>query len=87
VPALRELLNIGEVVAAELEAAGIRDAEALRAAGSIGAALRLRSAGFGVCRSMLGGLEGAVRGLRWHLIPPEERRALWDQLMRLTAED
>ena len=33
--ALRDMRNIGDVVAAELEAAGIADGEALRAAGSM----------------------------------------------------
>lgn len=75
--ALRDLPNIGEVAASELEAAGIGDGEELRAQGAVRAALRLRAAGFEVCRSKLGGLEGAVRGIRWHLIPAEERRALW----------
>lgn len=75
--ALRDLPNIGAVVAAELEAAGIPDGEALKAHGAVQAALRLRAAGFDVCRSKLGGLEGAVRGIRWNLIPQEERRALW----------
>ncbi len=82
--ALRELPNIGAVVAAELAAAGIADGEALLAAGSVGAALRLRAAGFEVCRSKLGGLEGAVRGVKWTIIPPEERRALWEELSGLT---
>jgi DNA transformation protein and related proteins len=82
---LRELRNIGEVVASELEAAGIADAESLRAAGSVAAALRLRSAGFDVCRSKLGGLEGAIRDIRWCDIPGEERRALWERLEELTA--
>jgi hypothetical protein len=85
VTALRDLRNIGPVVAAELEAAGIADGEALRAAGSVGAALRLRSAGFDVCRSKLGGLEGAVRGVRWCLIPAEERVALWERLQDLAG--
>ena len=82
--ALRELRNIGAVVAAELEASGIADAEALREAGSVGAAIRLYDAGFDVCRSKLGGLEGAIRGIPWHLIPAPERRALWDQYYSFT---
>jgi hypothetical protein len=80
---LRGLPNIGAVVARELEAAGIADAEALMRAGSVGAALRLRTAGFDVCRSKLGGLEGAVRGIRWNLVPGEERRALWREFEEL----
>ena len=78
--ALREMRNIGEVVAAELEASGIADGEALRAAGSIGAAIRLRDSGYDVCRSKLGGLEGAIRDMKWHLIPVDEREALWREL-------
>jgi hypothetical protein len=86
VSGLRELKNIGAVVAAELEAAGIADAEALREAGAVGAALRLRVAGCDVCRSKLAGLEGALRDLKWNLIPPEERRALWERLESFTGE-
>ena len=77
---LREMRNIGEAVAAELEAAGIADGEALIAAGAVGAALRLASAGFDVCRSKLGGLEGAIRGIRWNLIPKDDREGLWREL-------
>ena len=76
---LRSLENIGEVVAGELEAAGVPDVEALAREGSIGAAILLRAAGFGVCRSKLSGLEGALRGVRWNLIPPAERAALWSE--------
>ena len=78
--ALRDMRNIGEVCAHELEAAGIRDGEALRSAGSVGAAIRLRSAGFDVCRSKLAGLEGAIRDVKWNLLPAPEREALWRQL-------
>ena len=78
--ALREMSNIGSVVAAELEAAGISDGESLKAAGAVGAAIRLRAAGFDVCRSKLGGLEGAIRGIKWNLIPTGERAALWEEL-------
>lgn len=77
---LRGLHNIGEVCASELEAAGIPDAEALRAAGAVGAAIRLRASGFDVCRSKLSGLEGAIRDIKWNLVPREEREALWREL-------
>jgi hypothetical protein len=87
VTALRDLRNIGDVVAAELEAAGIADGEALRAAGAVGAALRLRMAGFDVCQSKLGGLEGAIRGMKWNLVPKEERAALWEELEGLRPVD
>ena len=83
--ALREMRNIGEVVATELETAGITDGEALRAAGSIGAAIRLRDSGFDVCKSKLGGLEGAIRDITWHRLPAVERAALWSELEKLTT--
>jgi hypothetical protein len=82
--ALRGMRNIGEVCAAELEAAGIRDGEALRAAGAVGAALRLRAAGFDVCRSKLAGLEGAIRDVKWNLVPRADRERLWRELEGVT---
>lgn len=84
---LRELANIGPVCAAELEAAGIADGEALAAAGALGAAIRLRAAGFEVCRSKLAGLEGAIRGIPWHRVPAGERDELWRRLGAATEED
>jgi DNA transformation protein and related proteins len=75
-----ELPNIGPVVAAELLAAGIATADELLALGSVGAGAALRAAGFDVCSSKLGGLEGAIRGVRWHDIPAVERAALRREL-------
>ena len=83
--ALGDMRNIGKVVAVELAAAGIPDGEALRAAGSVGAAIRLRDSGFDVCKSKLGGLEGAIRDITWHLIPADERAELWERLQELRA--
>lgn len=84
--ALRDMRNIGDVVADELEAVGIADGEALRAAGTIGAAVRLRAAGFDVCRSKLGGLEGAMRGIKWNLVPKADRDSLWRELESFAPE-
>jgi hypothetical protein len=81
---LRAMLNIGSVCAAELESAGIASGEALQSLGSVGAALRLRAAGYGVCRSKLAGLEGAIRGVKWNLVPRADREALWDELAGYT---
>ena len=83
--ALRDMHNIGAATAAELEASGLTDGETLRAMGSVGAAFRLRSCGFDVCRSKLAGLEGAIRGIAWNLVPREEREALWRELEEATA--
>jgi hypothetical protein len=76
---LRSMRNIGAVVAAELEAAGVPDGESLAEVGALGAALRLRAAGFDVCRSKLAGLQGALRDTKWNLIPPVERAELWSE--------
>ena len=34
---------------------------------------------------MVSGLEGAVRGVRWHSIPKEERDAVWREYERLAT--
>jgi hypothetical protein len=84
--ALRDMRNIGDVVARELESSGIADGEALLAAGSVGAAICLRTAGFDVCKSKLAGLEGAVRDVKWNFVPAEDRAKLWRELEEATAD-
>jgi len=78
---LTSLPNIGAVVAGKLRAAGVTTPEQLRELGSVEAALRLRALAQrpedAPCASMLSGLEGAVRGVRWHTIPRHQREALW----------
>jgi DNA transformation protein len=73
---LCELQNIGPVVAQRLEEAGIETPEALKAIGSREAFLRLRIKDSGACLSMLCGLEGAIRGLRWHHLPDDVKADL-----------
>jgi DNA transformation protein len=77
--ALESLPNIGAQVAARLREAGILTLAELEGLGSVEAAVRLARVrpGDPPCRSMLSGLEGAIRGVRWHLIPKEERERLW----------
>jgi DNA transformation protein len=79
---LTDLPNIGEKLAAELHAAGIKDAAELRRLGSVEAALRVDKGERDACRSLLYALEGAIRGVRWHSIPKEERDALCDEYGR-----
>jgi len=76
---LIDLPNLGKVVAAQLRRAGIDTPEQLRDAGSVAAAVRLAEAGVDVCTSKLSALEGAIRGIRWHRIPAEERSALQEE--------
>jgi DNA transformation protein len=77
--ALESLPNIGAQVAARLREAGVLTPAELECLGSVEAAVRLASARpeDPPCRSMLSGLEGAIRGVRWHAIPKEERKRLW----------
>jgi len=76
VAGLRELPNLGKVVVEQLARAGIDNPEKLRYLGSVSAAVRLTEVGIDVCSSKLSALEGAIRGVRWHEIPAEERAAL-----------
>lgn len=81
---LLELPNIGKNTAALLAATGIKTPDDLRRTGAIQAALsiaELRPTD-PPCQSMLSGLEGAIRGVRWHTIPKDERKALWQAYQR-----
>lgn len=77
--ALLGLPNIGRETARLLVQAGIRTPQELRRMGAVEATLRMSVLGpeDPPCRSMLAGLEGAVRGVRWHAIPKAEREGLW----------
>lgn len=76
---LEDLPNLGNEVCGWLRAVGIGTPSALRRAGAVGATRRIRALrpADPPCRSMLSGLEGAIRGVRWHTIPKLEREALW----------
>ena len=73
--------NIGREVARLLDAAGVRSPQALKRLGAVAAALRILRIrpDDPPCRSMLAGLEGAIRGVRWPSIPGTEREALWKE--------
>jgi DNA transformation protein and related proteins len=83
---LTDLPNIGQEVARLLVAAGIRSPQELRRLGAVAAAARIRDIRTEdpPCRSMLSGLEGAIRGVRWHAIPKAEREALWQEYQAST---
>ena len=76
---LTDLPNVGPEAARWLVAAGIRTPAELRRRGAVAAAaaIRRRRPDDPPCRSLLAGLEGAVRGIRWHAIPQAERDDLW----------
>jgi len=67
-------------VIAQLARVGITTPAQLKRAGSVGAAVKLAGAGVDVCSSKLSALEGAIRGVRWHSIPAEERAELRKRL-------
>jgi DNA transformation protein len=74
---LEDAVNIGPVLAAELRQAGIATLEELRALGELEAWLRVRRVNpERDCASSLQALAGAIRGVRWHVLPPELRREL-----------
>lgn len=78
---LEDLPNIGKEAARLLEAAGIATPGELRLRGAVAAALRIRAIRpeDPPCRSLLSGLEGAIRGVRWHAIPASDRERLWEK--------
>lgn len=85
---LADLPNIGAETARLLVAAGVATPEALQRVGAVAAALRIRviRPDDPPCRSMLAGLEGALRGVRWHTIPKAEREALWSEYQARVAQ-
>lgn len=74
---LEELPNLGTVMVQKLKEAGIETPEQLRAMGARQAWRQIRAlADPGICLSALQALEGAVRGVRWHDLPPEVKQDL-----------
>jgi DNA transformation protein len=73
---LEDVVNIGPALAHDLRAAGIDDLESLRAVGACDAWLKLHEAGSQDCLSSLLALEGAVRGVRWMQLSPDDRDAV-----------
>lgn len=74
---LEELPNLGAVMVQKLKEAGIETPEQLRAMGAKQAWRQIRAlADPGICLSALQVLEGAVRGVRWHDLPPEAKQEL-----------
>ena len=84
---LIDLPNIGREMAKLLVAAGIRTPQELTLLGAVTAAERIREIrpNDPPCRSMLAGLEGAIRGIRWHMIPKEQRESLWKEYQSRTS--
>lgn len=74
---LADMPNLGAVTVQSLKRAGITSPEQLRRIGAKAAWLRIREqVDPGACFSLLQGLEGAVRGVRWHDLPVETKQEL-----------
>lgn len=81
---LAKLPNIGQVLADKLRDIGITSRDSLAEIGSIEAVLRIGVTDPSACYNMLYALEGAIRGIRWHAIPREERRRLKEAFDRVS---
>lgn len=68
--------NIGREMARKLAAVGVRTPEELAEAGAKDAFFRLKTLYPGVCLVHLYALEGAVRGVDFHELPPEVKADL-----------
>lgn len=73
---LTDMPNLGKTAEKRLQAVGINDAETLQEVGSWEAFARLRLLEGDTCFSTLCGLEGAVKGIRWHHLSKEDKSKL-----------
>ncbi len=73
---LIKLPNIGKEVGRQLNEVGITTFEQLTDMGSKQAWLRIKSIDDSACLNRLYGLEGAIRGIRWHNLSEEVKAEL-----------
>ncbi|WP_406657450.1 TfoX/Sxy family protein [Methanolobus sp. ZRKC2] len=73
---LSSLPNIGKKLEKELQKTGICNAEELMDIGSKEAFKRIMLIDETSCINKLYALEGAIRGIRWHHLPDEEKKSL-----------
>jgi DNA transformation protein and related proteins len=83
---LSTLPNIGDVLAEKLASVEIRSYEDLLSLGSVETVLRIADTSDAGCYNMLYALEGAIREIRWHAIPKDERIKLKDEFDRARNE-
>lgn len=84
---LLRLPNIGKVVEQQLLQVGIDTPHKLFDTGSRQAWLRIRAIDPSACYNRLCALEGAVRGVRWHDLPPEAKAELLDFYRKAGKEE
>ena len=73
---LTKLPNVGPVLAGKLKQIGVRGLADLIELGSIEATIRIGASDLSACYNMLYAIEGAIRGIRWHDIPKDDREKL-----------
>ena len=73
---LSALPNIGKELERQLREVGITAESELRAAGSRDAWLRILARDPSACVNRLYGLEGAIRGVRWHSLDEKTKAEL-----------
>lgn len=73
---LTDLPNIGKTMEEQLHKAGIETYEQLRQTGSKQVWLDIKAFDPSACYNRLCGLEGAIRGVRWHDLPDEIKQDL-----------
>lgn len=73
---LSDLPNISDNLETKLRLAGICTAEELLSLGSKEAFRKIRGIDSGACLNSLYALEGAIQGIRWHLLPEEKKLEL-----------
>ncbi len=73
---LAKLANIGVKVEQQLNEVGIHTPEELACVGSREAWLRIKIMDPSACIMRLNGLEGAIRGIRWHNLDDSTKQEL-----------
>ena len=73
---LKQLPNIGNVLSQQLQDIGVQTPEQLFQLGAKDAWLRIKAIDPSACYNRLCGLEGAIRGIRWHSLPIEVKEDL-----------
>ena len=82
---LTKLPNIGPTLAEKLNQIGVTTFADLTGMGSVDAVIRIGQTDRSTCYNMLYALEGAIRGVRWHAIPKDERVQLKSEFDELIA--
>lgn len=73
---LSKMPNIGPVLEDRLIKVGIETSEQLRSIGSKDAFMRIRIIDHDACFNNLCALEGAIQGIRWHVLHDDKKEEL-----------